>query len=67
MNESLRLSELIDVTQGDVERALSEQAKQETAPTQVVNVHIYGNVVDHDEFAREIIPSITKAMEDGVK
>ncbi len=44
-----------------------EQAKQETAPTQVVNIHIYGNVVDHDEFAREIIPSITKAMEDGVQ
>jgi hypothetical protein len=37
------------------------------AASPVVNVHIYGNVVDHDEFAREIIPSITKAMEDGVK
>jgi hypothetical protein len=31
MNDSLRLSELIELTQGDVERALSEQAKQETA------------------------------------
>jgi hypothetical protein len=37
------------------------------AASPVVNVHIYGNVVDHDEFAREIIPSITKAMEDGVQ
>ena len=31
MNESLRLSELIDVTQDDIERALAEQAKDETA------------------------------------
>lgn len=31
MSESLRLSELIDVTQDDVERALAEQAKEETA------------------------------------
>ena len=31
MSESLRLSDLIDVTQGDVERALAEQAKEETA------------------------------------
>jgi hypothetical protein len=35
--------------------------------TQVVNVHIYGNVVDHDQFARELVPSITKAMADGVR
>lgn len=31
MSESLRLSDLIDVTQDDVERALAEQAKDETA------------------------------------
>jgi len=31
----------------------------------VINVHIYGNVVDHDKFTRELIPSITKALEDG--
>lgn len=31
MSDSLRLSELIDVTQDDVERALAEQAKEETA------------------------------------
>ncbi len=35
-------------------------------PKQVVNVHIYGNVVDGDRFAREIIPSIRKAMNDRV-
>jgi hypothetical protein len=45
-----------------------------TAPAQpavpaspVVNVHIYGNVVDHDAFAREIVPYITKAVADGVR
>jgi hypothetical protein len=43
------------------------QAQPQAASSPVVNIHVYGNVVDHDEFAREIIPSITKAMEDGVK
>ena len=31
MSESLRLRDLIDITQDDVERALAEQAKEETA------------------------------------
>jgi hypothetical protein len=31
MNEPLRLRDLIDITQDDVERALAEQAKEETA------------------------------------
>lgn len=44
---------------------------QQTAPapaqiSPVINIHIYGNVVDQDKFARELIPSITKAIEDGV-
>jgi len=38
--------------------------KEKSPP--VVNVHIYGNVVDHDAFARELIPSINKAIADGV-
>lgn len=33
----------------------------------IVNVYVYGSVVDHDAFAREIIPSIAKAVEDGVR
>jgi len=33
----------------------------------VINLHIAGNVVDHDAFAREIIPSIQKAVEDGMR
>jgi len=34
---------------------------------QVINVHIYGNVVDHDKFARELVPSLRKAASDGLK
>jgi hypothetical protein len=41
-------------------------ATQETVRSPTVNVHIYGNVVDHDKFAREIVPAITKAIGDGV-
>jgi len=33
----------------------------------VINIHVAGNVVDHDAFAREIIPSIKKAVEDGMR
>ena len=42
-------------------------AQQEAVSSPIVNVHIYGNVVDHDTFVREIIPSITKAYADGVR
>ncbi len=51
------------------EPTLPKWEAQEKSPTrhQVVNVHIYGNVVDHDAFAREIIPSIQKAANDGVR
>jgi hypothetical protein len=41
-------------------------ATQETVSSPTVNVHIYGNVVDHDKFARELVPAITKAIGDGV-
>jgi hypothetical protein len=37
----------------------------ETKASTVVNVYVYGSVVDHDQFAREIVPSITKALGDG--
>jgi len=47
--------------------ALPEPIQPEKATAApVVNVHIYGNVVDHDAFARELIPSINKAVADGV-
>ena len=41
-------------------------ATQETISSPTVNIHIYGNVVDHDKFARELVPAITKAVADGV-
>jgi hypothetical protein len=40
---------------------------EEKKASPVVNVHIYGNVVDHDAFARELVPSITKALGDNVQ
>jgi hypothetical protein len=42
-------------------------AKEESKPTPIVNVHIYGNVVDHDEFARQLTPALAKAWEDGAR
>lgn len=36
-----------------------------TKAAPVVNIHIYGNVVDQDKFARELLPSIQKAVNDG--
>lgn len=39
-----------------------EEAK---APTQVVNYHIYGNVVNLDELTKELIPSIKKWEHNG--
>jgi hypothetical protein len=44
-----------------------QETKEEKKPTQVVNIHIYGHVVDHDSFAREIVPAIQKAQTDGVR
>lgn len=34
-------------------------------PRQSINVNVYGNIVDHDQFARELIKSIKKAEKDG--
>jgi len=47
--------------------AVPDQKPEEKSSSPVVNVHIYGSVVDHDAFAREIVPSITKAISDGVQ
>jgi hypothetical protein len=41
------------------------QGKETASP--VVNVHIYGNVVDHDAFARELVPALTKAYADNAQ
>jgi len=39
----------------------------EAAKSISLSIHVYGNVVDHDAFARELVPSITKALGDGVQ
>lgn len=41
------------------------QAAAEQQKSQTINVHVYGNVVDQDQFARELVPAIQKALEDG--
>ena len=43
-----------------------EPAKESIRPSQVINVHVYGNIVDHDQFARELAPALEKAWDDGV-
>ncbi len=48
-----------------VQPTVPQYEKTETKPSQVINVHIYGNVVDQDKFAREMLPSIRKAVSDG--
>ena len=51
-----------------VSPTVTQPAQQmQSPPSREVNIIIYGNVVDHDKFAREIVPSITKAINDGVQ
>lgn len=46
---------------------VADKGEEEKKASPVINVHIYGNVVDHDAFARELVPSITKALGDNVQ
>lgn len=46
---------------------LEERREEKEWRSQVINVHIYGNIVDHDAFARELVPAIQKAQSDGVR
>lgn len=48
-----------------VTQPLPQQEQRPAAP--VINVSIYGHVVDNDSFAREVIPSLTKALSDGME
>jgi hypothetical protein len=41
------------------------QPQQQARPAPVVNVYVYGNVIDQDKFAREFLPSIRKALSDN--
>ncbi len=43
----------------------STSHEKQWAPT--INVYFMGTVVDHDKFAREMVPPITKAIRDGVE
>ena len=43
-----------------------KEGKETMRPLQVT-LNIYGSVVDHDKFAREVVPSIQKAVQDGVR
>lgn len=43
----------------------STTATTTTTPEPIVNVHIYGNVVDHDQFAREMTSALKKAWKDA--
>jgi hypothetical protein len=42
------------------------QSTGEQGKSLTVNVNVYGSLVDHDAFAREIVPAIRKAQEDRV-
>ncbi len=48
-------------TPADILKAGEEKAK--AAP--VINLHVYGNIVDHDKFAREMVPALARAAADG--
>jgi len=50
---------------GSTPAASQEDKKPTYSPT--VNVYIAGNVIDQDKFARELIPSITKAIADNAQ
>ncbi|MBT9165247.1 MAG: hypothetical protein DDT23_01262 [candidate division WS2 bacterium] len=53
---------------GRIEPKIPEREKErKTERPIVINTYIYGHVVDSDAFAREIIPSIQKAVNDGVR
>jgi len=41
------------------------ETEEKAARTIIINNHIYGNVVDQDKFAREILPAMRKAEADG--
>ena len=44
-----------------------QKTEEEKSRSQVINVHVYGNIVDHDAFAREFVSAIQKAQSDNVR
>ena len=47
-------------------RGTEAQEPAEAPAPRVINIHVYGNIVDHDQFARELAPALEKAWDDGV-
>jgi hypothetical protein len=43
------------------------ERQPEAIPGSVMNIYVYGSIVDHDGFARDIIPYLMKAQSDGVQ
>jgi phosphopantetheine adenylyltransferase len=40
---------------------------EETSTARQINITVMGNIVDQDKFARELVPSITRAIQDGAR
>ncbi len=38
---------------------------EEEKVSRTININVYGSIVDHDAFARELIPSLERAFDDG--
>ena len=48
-----------------IEKIEERRAERRAEKTIIVNVHIYGNVVDNDAYARELVIATQKAMKDN--
>jgi hypothetical protein len=49
----------------DIASIVNQPVVSDTKKATSVTINIHGNVVDHDAFAREVIPSLAKAINDG--
>jgi len=57
----------LKIYQLDTQNADYKEINNNKTINVINHFHISGNVVDHDAFAREMIPSIQKAVEDGMR
>jgi hypothetical protein len=46
--------------------AIRNVNNQTTNQGQQVTINVYGSVVDHDKFVRDLLPSLENAANDGV-
>jgi hypothetical protein len=49
------------------EEKVATREAEAAQPGGAINIYVYGNLVNHDEFAREVIPALMKAQMDGAK